>query len=185
MPAATIPMKTSRAWTSPSCGSRSRSGLAAYFQSRPATIRDDRGHSIGLTGSVTYSSQEAAAPAREGSVSLARTCKPFRNTRPRAASNDHDAGEPTPIFRGRLRWRLTGCMSTAPLGIVFGLGEVSETDRFRASALHSSDRALLEHCARSCHGCRAADWVGRIVDETVSWVGRRSPEQTGTAESVI
>jgi hypothetical protein len=38
--------------------------------------------------------------------------------------------------------------------------------------------------SRRCFMLRrsAADWVGRIVDETVSWVGRRSPEQTGTVE---
>jgi hypothetical protein len=37
------------------------------------------------------------------SLGLARTCKTFRNRRPRSASNDLDAGEPTPIFRGRPR----------------------------------------------------------------------------------
>jgi hypothetical protein len=38
--------------------------------------------------------------------------------------------------------------STAPLGIVFCLCEVSKTDRFRASAPQSRDRALLEDCAK-------------------------------------
>lgn len=33
---------------------------------------------------------------------LARTCKTFRNRRPRSASNGQAAGQPTPIFRGRL-----------------------------------------------------------------------------------
>ncbi len=40
---------------------------------------------------------------------FARICKPFRNRRPRSASTGHHVGEPTPIFRGRLRcavdWR--------------------------------------------------------------------------------
>ena len=39
---------------------------------------------------------------------LARICKPFRNRRPQSASNDPDAGEPTPILRGRLRCAAVG-----------------------------------------------------------------------------
>src|SRR5215510_39511 len=35
--------------------------------------------------------------------SFARICKPLRNRRPRSASNGQAAGQPAPIFRGRLR----------------------------------------------------------------------------------
>jgi hypothetical protein len=43
---------------------------------------------------------------------FARICKPRRDTRPRPALTYPDEGEPTPIFRGRLRWAvIASCLS--------------------------------------------------------------------------
>jgi hypothetical protein len=43
---------------------------------------------------------------------FARICKTFRNRRPRLASTGSQAGEPTPIFRGRLRCAVVAsCLS--------------------------------------------------------------------------
>jgi hypothetical protein len=43
---------------------------------------------------------------------FARICKTFRNKRPRSASTGSQAGEPTPIFRGRLRCAvIASCLS--------------------------------------------------------------------------
>jgi hypothetical protein len=50
------------------------------------------------------------AHCREGL--LARTCKMFRNRHPPSASTGDQAGEPTPIFRGRLRCAvMASCLS--------------------------------------------------------------------------
>ena len=76
-------------------------------------------------------------------------------------------------------------MSTAPLGLCLVWVRSPKPTDFEHLLCIQGTARLSSIVQGSCHGCRAADWDGRIVDETVSWVGRRSPEQTGTAESVI
>src|SRR5262245_11652414 len=64
---------------------------AAYTAGRATQLLRARGVNV------------ASAEKRDITGSLARTCKTFRNTRPRSAVNDQAPGQPIPIFRGRLR----------------------------------------------------------------------------------
>ena len=55
--------------------------------------------------------------SRSAVPALARTCKTFRNRRPQWAPTGHLVGEPTPIFRGRLRSAVVvSCLSRRSRG---------------------------------------------------------------------
>jgi hypothetical protein len=62
----------------------------------------------GARNQEPHGSKAVRALSPPNVAALARTCKPFRNTRPRSASDGHQAGQPTPIFRGRLRSAAVG-----------------------------------------------------------------------------
>jgi hypothetical protein len=83
-------------------------------------------------GSIAFGWPSESLPIAAVCDPLARTCKIFRNTRPRLALNDHGAGQPTPIFRGRLRYAVVGA----------GLS------RRRACALFSVARSTLGYQSR-------------------------------------
>ena len=68
------------------------------LRSRIAMI-DSLAWAQGITDSLKTDQLPAVYIPLPGSC-FARICKPFRNTRPRAASNCQDGGEPTPIFQG-------------------------------------------------------------------------------------
>jgi hypothetical protein len=68
-------------------------------------------------------------------------CNPFHDTCPRTASNDHDAGQPTPILHGRLRSAEVGPPVT-PKGRGFEIPSAQRPVEVCAGLLQSYGRRL-------------------------------------------